>query len=75
MNTLTKEYLFLFNTLTHAEEALQLLREELMEAQRQAEELYMAGSPTEQDSADHQHSESNCTLTAPLNEAAACLPT
>lgn len=49
MNTLTKEYLFLFNTLTDAEESLRLLREELIHAQRQAEELYMAKPVSEHD--------------------------
>ena len=39
MNTLTKEYTLLFNT--DAEEALRQLSLTLMEAQRQAEELFL----------------------------------
>ena len=41
MNSLKKEYLFLFNALTDAEEALQQLCRELMAAQQQAEELFL----------------------------------
>ena len=41
MNTLTKEYTLLFNTITDAEEALRQLSLTLMEAQRQAEELFL----------------------------------
>lgn len=41
METLTKEYLLLFNTLTDAEESLRQLREVLQNAQRQAETLFM----------------------------------
>ena len=41
MKTISKEYLLLFNALTDAEEALRKLREQLMEIQRQAEELYL----------------------------------
>ena len=41
MPFLTEEHLLLFNTLTAAEEALAQLRASLMEAQRQAEELYL----------------------------------
>ena len=41
MNSLNKEYLFLFNALTDAEEALQQLCRELMAAQQQAEELFL----------------------------------
>lgn len=55
METLTKEYLLLFNALTDAEESLRCLREEMLSAQRQAEALFMDGSgdtgPTEGDSA------------------------
>ena len=43
MKTISKEYLLLFNALTDAEEALRKLREQLMEIQRQAEELYLEG--------------------------------
>ena len=38
---LSKEYLLLFNAITDAEETLARLREELMTAQRQAEELFV----------------------------------
>ena len=41
LNSLKKEYLFLFNVLTDAEEALQQLCRELMAAQQQAEELFL----------------------------------
>ena len=41
MKTISKEYLLLFNALTDAEEALRKLREQLMEIQRQAEELFL----------------------------------
>lgn len=41
METLTKEYLLLFNTLTDAEESLRQLREVMQNAQRQAEALFM----------------------------------
>ena len=44
MKTISKEYLLLFNALTDAEEALHKLREQLMEIQRQAEELYLEGT-------------------------------
>ena len=40
MNTLTKEYTLLFNTITDAEEALRQLSLTLMEAQRRAEALF-----------------------------------
>lgn len=41
MMKISKEYLLLFNAITDAEEALSQLRESLMVAQRQAEELFM----------------------------------
>ena len=41
MMKISKEYLLLFNAITDAEEALSQLREGLMAAQRQAEELFM----------------------------------
>ena len=41
MNTLTKEYTLLFNTITNAEEALLKRSLTLMEAPRQAEELFL----------------------------------
>ena len=37
MQTIAKEYLFLFNTLTDAEDTLRKLEAQLIEAQRQAE--------------------------------------
>ena len=41
MTVLSKEYLLLFNAVTDAERTLAQLREFLLEAQRQAEELYL----------------------------------
>jgi len=41
MTAISKEYLLLFNAVTDAEQALEQLRGALMEAQRQAEELFM----------------------------------
>ena len=41
MNGLTEEYLLLFNAITDAEQSLDRLREALVYAQRQAEELYL----------------------------------
>ena len=41
MKKISEEYLLLFNTLTDAEVTLRQLRETLMFAQRQAEELYL----------------------------------
>ena len=41
MQTIAKEYLFLFNTLTDAEDTLRKLEAQLIEAQRQAEELFL----------------------------------
>ena len=38
---LSKEYLLLFNAIPDAEEALTQLREELVAAQRQAEDLFL----------------------------------
>lgn len=38
---LSKEYLLLFNAITDAEETLAQLREALMAAQRQAEDLFV----------------------------------
>ncbi len=42
MKPLSKEYLLLFNTITRTEEALKDLRRDLMAAQQQAEELFLA---------------------------------
>lgn len=44
MTAITKEYLLLFNAVTDAERALARLRETLLEAQRQAEELFLEES-------------------------------
>jgi len=41
MQSITKEYLLLFNAITNAEESLSQLRSRLIEAQRQAEELFL----------------------------------
>ena len=41
MQELTKEYLFLFNTITRTQQELQRLEEALLQAQRMAEELYL----------------------------------
>ena len=38
---LSKEYLLLFNTITDTERSLAQLRETLLEAQRQAEQLFL----------------------------------
>lgn len=41
MTVIPKEYLLLFNAVTDAEQSLAQLRETLLEAQRQAEELFL----------------------------------
>lgn len=41
MTAIPKEYLLLFNTVTDAERTLAQLRETLLDAQRQAEELFL----------------------------------
>ena len=41
MNQITKEYLLLFNVITDTGETLRALQEKLLEAQRQAEALYL----------------------------------
>ena len=41
MTALSKEYLLLFNAVTDSERALSQLRETLLDAQRQAEELFL----------------------------------
>lgn len=47
MKPIAKEYLVLFNAITEAEEMLCQLRVRLIEAQQQAEELFLnEGSPT-----------------------------
>ncbi len=42
MRNPTKEYLFLFNTVTELEQSLEALRDRLVAAQRDAEELYLS---------------------------------
>lgn len=42
MNTIPKEYLVLFNAVTDAVKALEELRNNLLETQCQAEDLYIA---------------------------------
>ena len=42
MQTISKEYALLFNAMTAAEDILAQLRQTLIDAQRQAEELYLA---------------------------------
>ena len=44
MQKVSKEYLLLFNAITDAEESLCRLRARLMDAQRKAAELYIAGN-------------------------------
>ena len=41
MNTISKEYLLLFNAITDAEETLQALRAQLIAAQQQAEDAFL----------------------------------
>lgn len=48
MSAISKEYLLLFNAITNAEETLCQLRESLMDAQRQAEELFLEGKEPEE---------------------------
>ena len=43
MKPLAQEYVLLFNAITDAEEMLSQLRETLISAQRQAEELFLEG--------------------------------
>ena len=47
MTVLSKEYLLLFNAVTDAERTLSQLRESLLEAQRQAEELFLENTPSD----------------------------
>jgi hypothetical protein len=42
MKTITKEYLLLFNAITDLEQTLEHLRRELLDVQRQAEELFLS---------------------------------
>lgn len=48
MTAISKEYLLLFNAVTDTEKALAQLRETLLEAQRQAEELFLEGPSGEE---------------------------
>lgn len=48
MTAISKEYLLLFNAVTDTERTLSQLREALLEAQRQAEELYLEESGEEE---------------------------
>ena len=41
MSELTKEYLFLFNTILRTQQELRTLEEALVQAQQTAEELYL----------------------------------
>ena len=47
MTLLSKEYLLLFTAVTDAERTLSQLRESLLEAQRQAEELFLENTPSD----------------------------
>lgn len=48
MTAIPKEYLLLFNAVTDAENALDQLREALLKAQLQAEELFLEGPPEDE---------------------------
>lgn len=52
MQTIAKEYLLLFNTLTDAEETLHRLEARLIEAQLQAEELFLENTDPNPQSPD-----------------------
>lgn len=52
MQMIAKEYLLLFNTLTDAEETLHKLEARLIEAQRQAEELFLEETEPDMKSSD-----------------------
>ena len=41
MKNISREYVLLFNTITEVERTLELLRQELIRAQQQAEEFFM----------------------------------
>ncbi|MDD3346135.1 hypothetical protein [Oscillibacter sp.] len=41
MGSISKEYLFLFNAITNTEKDLEHLRQQLIDAQRQAEEMFL----------------------------------
>jgi len=46
MNTISKEYLLLFNAITDAEETLNQLRSRLIAAQQRSEELFLEEEPS-----------------------------
>ena len=46
METLSREYVFLFNTIARTHQELQRLQETLVQAQRTAEELYLERGDT-----------------------------
>lgn len=41
MNEISKEYLLLFNTITDIQESLRILQDRLIQAQQQAESLFL----------------------------------
>ena len=51
MKTISKEYLLLFNTISNTEKLLSQLQAQLMEAQMQAEELFLLGEDDTRESA------------------------
>ena len=53
MTAIAKEYLLLFNTVTDTEKSLAQLRETLLEAQRQAGELFLEQSDENQPTTGH----------------------
>ena len=44
MGNISKEYLFLFNTITNTEQALEQLRQQLIAAQQYTEDLFLEES-------------------------------
>jgi hypothetical protein len=48
MDTIRKEYTLLFNAITDAETALEQLRQQLICAQQQAEELFLAADEAQE---------------------------
>ena len=46
MSEISQEYLVLFHAVTQAEQALEELRNKLMDAQRQAEEVFISREDT-----------------------------
>lgn len=51
MKTISKEYLLLFNTISNTEKLLSQLQAQLVEAQMQAEELFLLGEDDTRESA------------------------